>query len=558
MNRPFPDTQRAIQLVGPGQVVFNEQKPVFAPRSRQILCSVEAVGLCFSDLKLLRQFASHPRKSEIVAGIDERVLRELPSYVPGDRPTVPGHEAAVRVCAVGEEVERFRPGERYLVQTDYRWLRTAQANAAFGYNLEGALQEYVILDERVMTSPAGEVMMLPASEALSASAIALIEPWACVEDAYATRERRGVKEEGGMLVVADEDVPINRFVGLLRAWGRPGHITWVCPRPVPDGLGVPFARAVDAEAVAEASCDDVVYFGASPDRAELLFCKLRAGGLFNIVCCGRRFGRPVTVPVGRVHYGGIRIVGTSGHDPGQSMQSIPCSGEIGAGARVQVVGAGGPMGMMHVVRDLCLGAPGVQLFACDTDEVRLRWLSRIAEPLAREQGAHFQAYDPAEEGPRERFDYVILMVPVPGLVAQAVEEAAPRAIINIFAGIPADVSAEIDLDSYLEKQLYFIGTSGSVLEDMRAVLARVEAGRLDTDLSVAAVSGLEGAQEGLRAIAERRLAGKIVVYPGCRGLGLVALEDMQEKLPAVAELLDGGRWNRRAEKALWEAWGQQR
>ena len=64
------------------------------------------------------------------------------------------------------------------------------------------------------------------------------------------------------------------------------------------------------------------------------------------------------------------------------------------------------------------------------------------------------------------------MAPVPALVAQAVKDAAPRAIINIFAGIPADKTAEIDLDAYIEKQLYFIGTSGSTLDDMKAVLAK--------------------------------------------------------------------------------------
>ena len=82
------------------------------------------------------------------------------------------------------------------------------------------------------------------------------------------------------------------------------------------------------------------------------------------------------------------------------------------------------------------------------------------------------------------------MAPVPALVAQAVQAAAPGGIINIFAGIPADKTAELDLDAYIEKQLYFIGTSGSTLDDMKQVLAKVVSRQLDTNLSVAAVSGL--------------------------------------------------------------------
>jgi len=555
MSYPIPEIQRAIQLVGPEEVILNESKRVFAPRSRQVLCQVEAVGLCFSDLKLVHQFASHPRKSEIISGIDQEVLKEIPSYVPGDRPTVLGHETAVRISAVGDEVADIRPGERYLVQTDYRWLSTASANAAFGYNLEGALQEFVLLDERVITSPTGETTLIPASEALSAAAIALVEPWACVEDSYAVRERQGVKPGGLMLVVADADLPRDLFISFLKRCGTPGHITWVSRTSAPRGLQVPVSRAAHIEAADDARYDDVVYVGASPDKVQLLLAKIGPHGLLNIVLCGRRLGRPVLLPVGRIHYGGIRIVGTPGPDPAQSLQTIPFSGEIRRGDHIHVVGAGGPMGMMHVIRSLCQGVPGVSVLASDTDDSRLQALCRIAAPIARAHGVPFRAYNPLKETVTESFDYIALMAPVPGLVAQAVNQAARQSIISIFAGIPDHVTTEIDLDAYIENQLYFIGTSGSVLEDMKAVLAKVEAGILDTNLSVAAVSGLEGAVAGLRAVAERQVTGKIIVYPRCRGLHLVSLEDMQEQMPRMAEFLDNGMWNGRAEQVLWEMWG---
>ena len=87
----LPKTQYAVQLVGPDELVLNKSKKLFAPGRHQILCRVEAVGLCFSDLKLLKQFSSHVRKSRIVSGIDPNVLKEIPSYVPGQAPTVPGH-----------------------------------------------------------------------------------------------------------------------------------------------------------------------------------------------------------------------------------------------------------------------------------------------------------------------------------------------------------------------------------------------------------------------------------------------------------------------------------
>jgi len=73
-----------------------------------------------------------------------------------------------------------------------------------------------------------------------------------------------------------------------------------------------------------------------------------------------------------------------------------------------------------------------------------------------------------------------------------------------------------------------------------------------TNVSVAAVSGLEGATDGIRAVENRSIAGKIIVYPACRGLGLVQLEEMSKKMPEVAECLNDGLWTLQAERRLLE------
>jgi hypothetical protein len=71
-------------------------------------------------------------------------------------------------------------------------------------------------------------------------------------------------------------------------------------------------------------------------------------------------------------------------------------------------------------------------------------------------------------------------------------------------------------------------------------------------VSVAAVCGFEGATEGIRAVENRSIAGKIIVYPACRDLGLVKLEEMAEKMPEVAARLDEGLWTKEAERKLLE------
>ncbi len=554
----LPKTQCAVQLVGPNKLVLNKTKEVFRPGRHQILCRVEAVGLCFSDLKLLKQFSSHVRKSRIISGIDPEILKEIPSYVPDQKPAVPGHEAAVRIQAVGPGVENFKPGERYLVQTDYRWLQTSGSNASFGYNFEGALQEYVLMDERIITSPDGESMLLPADENLSASAVALVEPWACVEDAYACGERKGIKENGQMLIVADTKTAEDTFRNLFNRYGRPAQITWVSPYEPPSELADGIHKVENVSELADAGFDDVIYLGSEPDTIEALFSKVAAHGLLNIVLCSGRFGRDIVTPVGRVHYSGIRITGSSGFDPAESMEIIPDSDEIRPGDRINIIGAAGPMGTMHVIRNICQGVKGVSVFAGDIDDDRLAALTKIAEPLARKNGVEYRAYNPTKVPPllsstrRRGGDYIILMAPVFDLVAASVHNCRKRGIINIFAGIPATVTGKINIDAYIEKQLYFVGTSGSTLEDMKRILAKVESGRLDTNVSVAAVCGLDGAAEGIGAIENRLIAGKIIAYPGCHGLGLVRLEELKEKIPDVAECLNNGLWTKQAELKLLE------
>lgn len=537
----LPKIQCAVQLVGPDKLILNKSKEVHRPGPHQILCRVEVIGLCFSDLKLLKQFSGHVRKSEIVSGIDLEILKEIPSYVPGEAPTVPGHETVVTVEAVGPGVENFKPGERYLVQTDYRWLHTAGANAAFGYNFEGALQEYVLMDERVITSPEGDSMLIPVSENLSASAVALVEPWACVEDAYASREHTNLKAGGQMLVVAEAKGISNfefQISKLTTHYGKPAKVTWVSKRP---GSELP-----------DAGYDDVVYFGSDAKTVEALFAKVAAHGLLNIVLCGGKFGRSVTTSVGRVHYGGIRIVGTTGSDPAESMKYIPQTDEIRPGDKINIVGAAGPMGTMHVIRNICQGVENVSVFAADVDDDRISALTKIALLLAKKNNVDYQPYNPTRDNIAQSFDYTVLMAPVPDLVVAAVRTAGQRGIINIFAGIPATVTAEIDLDTYIKKQLYFTGTSGSTLDDMKQVLAKVSSGGLDTNVSVAAVCGMQGATDGIRAVENRSIAGKIMVYPACRGLGLTRLEELHEKMPEVAKHLSDGMWNKAAEDTLLE------
>ena len=536
----LPATQHAIQFTGPGTLVHNAAKPVPAPGPTQVVLKVEATGLCFSDTKLLHAWTGHPRKGPVLGGLSEEVLAQIPSYTPGEAPGTPGHECCARIVAVGSAVEHHEVGERVLVQTDYRHLPTKGANAAFGYNFEGGLAEYVLLDERMTLDPdTGERFLIPVNETPSGSAVALLEPWACVEKSYATRERRTLLAGGRLLVAVDSGAALTGLAGLL-ATATPREIVRLDPMEA-DAL----------TALAAGRFDDIVYAGASADRIEALVGLLAPGGIIEIVLGGRRIDRDVAVDVGRIHYDPIRLTGTTGTSAADGYAAIPADGELRDGDRVAIVGAAGPMGFMHTVRAATIGRQGLHVAAIDIDDSRLAHLAEVAGPVAAANGVEATFTNSRVSPPPERaYSYVGVMVPAPALVVQAVAMAAPGARLNLFAGFAVGTRATLDLNTVVGLGLYLFGTSGSEIRDMVAVLGRLEAGRLDTNMSVDAVCGLDGVSSALAAIEARTSGGKIVVYPALHHLGLVRLTELADRLPAVAAKLDDGKWTAEAEAAL--------
>lgn len=544
-----PKTQFAVQLVGPGQLVLNTDKPVPTPGPHQVLAKVEAVGLCFSDMKLLKQFDQHVRKSEVLSGINQEVLSEIPTYVPGAKPTVPGHEVCCTVVAVGDQVKHYCVGQRWIVQADYRVLKTAGSNGAFGYNFEGGLQEYILLDERIIGDPADEfAYMIPVDASRSASQLALVEPWACVENSYVTPERNTLKQGGRCLVVADGGAAVQVASVLSKA--RPAVIEAYLGRSQQRTLE---GDAIDASVrvlelpniddLEDEAYDDILYFGSHPEVIEHLNSKLAKGGIFNLILGGSTVGREVEIGVGRIHYGGTRWVGTVGNDPADGYAMIPATGEVESGKSVLVVGAGGPMGQMHVLRSLA--TDGVRVVASDVDAVRLETLTAKVPDLSRYDGVLANELDPAA-----KFDCVALMAPVPALLVDAIQRTKPSGTVNVFAGIPAPVKHPIDLDLLISNRIFVFGTSGSLTRDMRLVLQKVMADRLDTNASVGAVTGMAGATDGLAAVENRLIDGKVIVYPQLHTMPLIRLKDLAGPYPTVAALLKNGLWTAEAEQEL--------
>lgn len=536
----IPTAQTAVQLVGPDALALNATKPVSTPGPHQILGQIECVGLCASDMKLLHQFDGHARKTPVLAHLTAEILAGIPSYVPDGKPTVPGHEVVLRVVAVGPGVTSVEVGGRYLVQADFRDLKTQGSNGAFGYNFEGGLQQWVLMDERVTVAANGDSYLLPVPNARGASQIALVEPWACVEDAFRVRERRTLLPSGRLLVV----VPPGTALDLHEV------DTSTSAERYAFGAAPAGFTPIALDTPSQVTFDDIIVAGADADQIERLFPRLANGGLLVIATGGATFSRPLTVALGRVHYGNVRVATTTTTRAADALARIPIDGELRPGDHVNVIGAGGPMGVMAMVRAVASSQPGAVIEGGVRNAERADALRRRVAPFAAARGVTVRVFDPSSDAPQGGVDYAFLMAPVAELIPDLIAEAAPDGIINLFAGIPASVACTVDLNPVVAKGLYLIGTSGSTLDDMRVVLGKVLNGQLDTDLSVGAVSGMAGAIAGLDAVRDKTVAGKIVVYPQLTNLPLIELDQLGSRFPSVAAKLREGCWNAEAEAEL--------
>ena len=309
----IPDTMLAWPLFGAGiENLGVDGKPARWPTPRpapdQILVRSDAVGLCYSDVKIIRQGGSHPR----LYG------RDL-----ARRPIVQGHEVTMTVVEVGEAWrDRFRPGQRFALQADFYY---RGRNLAYGYVFTGGLAQYSLLGAAALDGDEG-CYAIPVPEGLGYAEVALTEPWACVEAAYVPRRRLHVKADGVLWIIGRPGLEGAYRLGATLIGAPPrkivttdvpasllDQITW--PEPVlHDGL-TPADYAGLAQAETDGGFDDIIVLDPTAEVLDGLPAAIATGGVINLV--GERpLGRAVQVDVGRVHYDYVVYVGTRGPDIG--------------------------------------------------------------------------------------------------------------------------------------------------------------------------------------------------------------------------------------------------
>ena len=139
----IPETMQVWPLYGSGlENLGKDGKPVRwpvpHPAANQLLARSDAVGLCYSDVKIIRLGPQHPR----LLGRDLR-----------QNPVVQGHEVTLTVVEVGEDLKgRFRPGDRIAMEADIYF---GGRNLAFGYYFHGGLEQYALIGPEILDGDEG-------------------------------------------------------------------------------------------------------------------------------------------------------------------------------------------------------------------------------------------------------------------------------------------------------------------------------------------------------------------------------------------------------------------
>jgi threonine dehydrogenase-like Zn-dependent dehydrogenase len=551
-NRLWPLYGAGFESLGRDGRPIDVSLPQYGPD--QLLVRHDAVGLCFSDIKVIRLGEDHPR-----------IYRDMQAD-----PVTLGHEVTMTVVGVGDNLrDQYQLGDRFIIQAD---IFVDGVGYAYGYEIQGGLAQYGLIDQRVLNGDDGNYL-IPVQPGTGYAEAALTEPWACVIAAYQLQYRTGLKPGGIAWVIgtpgAQHDYLLSvgfdeqAHPGSLLLTNVPaGFAAWL--RQEAAVLGIEVLDAPDLENPPLAPVDDVILLGADADVIETVSPRLADFGILAIVAT-EPLPRKVAVDIGRVHYNRWVYVGGPGPDISGAYSRVPVRSTLKPGGRTWFVGAGGPMGRMHVARALAAGSqsshyghvPGT-IVCSDVSDLRLDDLCTSFAADAEAQGIEWACLNPMNKKDyasamarfrEEGFDDIIVLAPVPAVISDAATYLAPGGVMNVFAGVARGTMAHLDLSDVYLRDIRVIGHSASTIDDLRLMLHQAESGQLSPNRSVAAIGSLSAARDGLEAVRDTLYPGKVVIYPHIREMPLTALPDLKDLQPTVyARLRNGREWTVEAEE----------
>ena len=564
LDYPLPEHNLGWNLYGAGMENMGrggkpENFPIPEPGDDEMLVRIDGVGICFSDIKVLKQGRQHPKLYNRDMTIE---------------PTRLGHEVALTIIKVGKNLaDQFKRGQRFSVQPD---VYQQGKSTAYGYTVPGGLIQYHIIGKELLETDTG-VCLLPLADAMGYAESSLLEPWGCVMAAY-TQRRRLYPLGGGTMWIIGQPGDATEF-SFTTGLDNPAKVVVTdAPESILKSLAEHAQLEVihrdgiapeDYPTLSEAltggkGFDDIVVL--NPGSAETVgqIGKLIARrGTLNLVG-DKPLDGLVEVDFGRLHYDYIAFLGNSTRDAGISYGPDRNRTDLRPGGNTVFIGAGGPMGQMHVQRALEQPNGPRLVVATEVSDERLEVLKNMFSPLARKNGREIHFFNPMtnpkgfhdfvmEITNGEGADDVIVSVPVAKLMEEGDTVLKSDGMLVLFAGVPNGTVGKVKLSNVYLSNAQYTGTSGLTIQDQTLVMTRRLEGALSPGRSVAAIGGIETAAEALQSVMDGRFPGKVLVFPQIEGLPLTGLKDLAQVLPDVAEKLgEDLMWTNAAEEALIE------
>ncbi|MBN1798006.1 MAG: zinc-binding dehydrogenase [Spirochaetales bacterium] len=336
----IPDTMKAVILKGKG---FNklvvDRTAVPQVGDNQLLCRVDAAGVCTSLLKIIKQGREHPL---------------LNGWDPEHYPIILGDEGSLTIIKIGNNLKStYSIGQRCALQPAVdlrpivhreRYLNNARdmQKCAVGYTLGGCLARYILIQEEVLE---GGCLIPLSDDDIPYFAAALAEPVSCVISAQ-KRHMHFIKKKsttaaslihgilpGGITLIIGAGI-MGRINCEMALRFNPRHLiisdinterlnqAQQNLRQKAEDKGIEF-QAVPAAKLSEylmrisnnKGADDIIVAVGSNQVQQQAFSLLNAKAVINLfggLSVSERF---LQVDSRQVHYDEITIIGSSGGDP---------------------------------------------------------------------------------------------------------------------------------------------------------------------------------------------------------------------------------------------------
>lgn len=362
----IPNTMKATVLSGAGfENIAIREVPVPEPGPDQLLARVDAAGVCTSILKIIEQGKKH---------------KYLYGWDPGKWPLIMGDEGSVTIVKVGNNLKgKYSVGKKYGLQpaVDYHPINHLERydnngrdvkKMGVGYTLPGQLAQYVLIQEEVLE--AGCLIELP-DESMPYFSVSMAEPVSCVvssqtrnvhiykDSPVSPRYAKLGLKKGGVTIIVGAGSMGKIHVELAMRY-NPGilivndvvkeRLDWVNKvlKPKADKKGIrlitltPEKLDIELPDITDGNmADDIIMAVGIKEVQQKAIEWLGFGGVINLFGGLPKGDSILNVDNIKVHYEEIKVIGSSGGDTGDYIETLHAinNNDIEAGNYVAAVGS---------------------------------------------------------------------------------------------------------------------------------------------------------------------------------------------------------------------------